>query len=825
MLSCFAGTRKLISVAGSGDIPFGLSTSTDHVYQISVHSALLKGYKIRTTSLDISTGKRGAQHTMSSDEVPTLDSILFIGSNAVTPLLIWADNSFKVLKVNVIGTKHVATVNVASNKETIEKVTVHAPRSINTPPHFLVHYQAASFHWAEVYHVDPSGTVKRAYSLPEVGGIGAFSASSEDGKIYFTRNTDFEISLWSSISENVIQSWPIRPKSHGGLVDPQGVAHAVSEVRSRKPSGFAVRAALTLPSGDWELIRNGEADWLRSESLAGIVAATWVDLTVQPSLAQELAAESHQGVVEAYIHRCRRHARDVVTYLPGWIEALPERIIALFSSGKDSQQDQALKQDSFGFSKIVVVASGQGRLAALDAGNQGKVLWNIKVVNVDVGHTWKVYDMKVEGGIIEIQALNGEYLRVRSLTGEILQHQPGGLSSSFKMWKYVIDTSKQEMPISINNDGSVAVPYGTKFKSGTVVVTKGDDNVARGWTFGADAERRLAWEFVPASREQIQSLLSRPPQDPVASIGKALGDRNVMYKYLSPNLLVVTTVEKTSSKAAIYILDSISGEILHVSRHLGVDTTRPIVAITAENWIAYTLTFNPSLSEGSSPPDALKGPHLIFSELFDSSLANDRGPLGSASNYSALRGPDSTLSPPYVISQAYLLPGHISHLSTTSTLQSITPRSLLAILPHLNGILSIPRTVIDPRRPVGRDPTPAEAEEGLFRYSPNLDFEPKWMITHGRDVTGLTDVISTPSKLESTSLVFAYGNLDIFGTRVAPIGGFDILGKGFSRVQLVLTVVGLAVGTGALAPMVSRFFPFPPLLEVMDPLSNVKYEC
>ena len=64
-------------------------------------------------------------------------------------------------------------------------------------------------------------------------------------------------------------------------------------------------------------------------------------------------------------------------------------------------------------------------------------------------------------------------------------------------------------------------------------------------------------------------------------------------------------------------------------------------------------------------------------------------------------------------------------------------------------------------------------------------------------------VITSPSLLESTSLVFAFGTVDIFGSRVSPIGAFDILGKGFSKLQLVLTVVALAVGTTLVAPFVS----------------------
>ncbi|WP_249872913.1 EMC1 family protein, partial [Oceanobacillus saliphilus] len=92
-----------------------------------------------------------------------------------------------------------------------------------------------------------------------------------------------------------------------------------------------------------------------------------------------------------------------------------------------------------------------------------------------------------------------------------------------------------------------------------------------------------------------------------------------------------------------------------------------------------------------------------------------------------------------------------------------------------NSIVGIPRPALDPRRPVDRDPTTAEAEEGLFRYAPYLDFDGKWYLSHTRDVAGIKAVLSGPTLLESTSLIFAYGS-DIYGTRATPSQAFDILG-------------------------------------------------
>ncbi|RAH49988.1 EMC1 family protein [Aspergillus brunneoviolaceus CBS 621.78] len=212
----------------------------------------------------------------------------------------------------------------------------------------------------------------------------------------------------------------------------------------------------------------------------------------------------------------------------------------------------------------------------------------------------------------------------------------------------------------------------------------------------------------------------------------------------------------------------------------------------SENWFVYSF-----FGDGDQP---------VISELYESSIPNDRGPLDYAADFSSLNGASDASPPlPHVISQAIIIPEPISHMAVTQTRQGITTRQLLCTLPESSSIVGIPRPVLDPRRLVDRvDPTASEAEEGLFRYAPLLEFDGKWFITHARDVSDIKTVLSEPTLLESTNLIFAFGG-DIFGTRATPSQACDALGKSFSRLQLVLTVVALAIGVAFLAPMSIQF--------------------
>jgi hypothetical protein len=70
-------------------------------------------------------------------------------------------------------------------------------------------------------------------------------------------------------------------------------------------------------------------------------------------------------------------------------------------------------------------------------------------------------------------------------------------------------------------------------------------------------------------------------------------------------------------------------------------------------------------------------------------------------------------------------------------------------------------------------------------------------------VANVRHILTAPALLESTSLAFAYG-LDLFCTRVAPSGTFDVLNETFNKAQLVFTICGLAVAIVVTRPMVRQ---------------------
>lgn len=812
----------------SKDVPVQVSTDIAHVYVLSLHGSP-GSYNLKVTSLDTATGDRVDHWSVGSKgDIHGAEDVMFVGANSAAPIAAWTSRGLSKLSVNVLGTK---TKQDMTLPDDTVSVRLHAPHLMQSLPHFLVHIATKTGHKAEVYHTNlKSGQVSKAYDLPHLAGRGAFSTSSEAANVYFTRITRDEVTVLSSESHGVLARWPLKPEDNDGYA-----IQAVSEV-VQKAGGkeYAVRSAALTEGQDWVLIRNGKIDWTRHEGLSGAVAAVWADIPEVEKLAQVLAEEAHANPAAAFVHRVRRHLADL-QHLPAYLARLPRRITDSIFGADLTGTKQALHRDVFGFNKIVVLATRRGRFYGLDTGHHGEVLWSKAVFRSQQGATplsIKGMAVKDNEGLVSVVGSNGERAVIRALTGEVVEDgsREAGPSSAKIVGTAVIrnESSKWLLALAPNGLPAPHVPVET-LPEDTVVVRDGDQGV-KGIKFSSEdgkTSRTEIWQLQVGKGERIIDIATPPDHNPIASIGRVLGDRKVSYKYLNPNTMVVAIVQEATSKLSVQLLDTVSGQVLASQTYHGVDATKSVSCTMAENWYACTFFGDYTVNDGTNR--TIKGYQIVTSDLFESPESNDRGPLGDEETFSSLNPVDtpSGVPLPWVTSQAMVLSQPLQKMTTTQTLQGIASRQLLAYLPESHGILALPRQIIDPRRPVDREPTAAQVEaESLMKYSPQFEIDGRGIISHELDVVGVEDIITTPAVVESTSLLLAYG-IDVFGTRATPSGLFDILGKGFNKVTLVGTVLALFAGVLFLAPVVrdsSSRLPIPLLLSAPPPLfSRVRF--
>jgi len=777
------------------DIPLQVSTNIESVFAVSLHGS---PYSLKLSVLDIKTGKRADEIILGTNgEVQSPEDVMFVGSNSAAPIIAWADPSISKLRVNVIGTKNKQEFPLSPDAVSVD---IHASHLTQSKPHFLVHTRTKTGNRAEVYHVNlKNNGVSKAYDLPHLPGLGAVSTSTDGANVYFTRITEEEIILVDSTSHGILGRWAFPP----GRDVP--ALHATTEVLRKADDKYAIRSAVTTASDEWVLVRNGEVIWARPEGMSAAVAATFAEIPEGEDLAKALEEEAHTNPLAAYVSRVKRHLNDL-EYLPDYLAALPSRLLGSILGSLVDSHPTELSRDSFGFRKLIILATRRGRIYALDTGNHGKVLWSKKAVDLPKGQTWQVSGILVDEpkGQVRILGSHGDVTVVRPDSGEVVDFTPPEAQAVISKTA-IVNGPAGPWVLTIGSGGNLegVLPEGA---ANQTIVLRGDHGEITGVRLshdGSAVKHTTSWVFRPPLGQDIVSATARPSHDPVASIGRVLADRKVRYKYLNPNTLLVAAVDKKEHVLTTYLLDSVSGQILSSASYEGVDTSKPIDCVMSENWFACTFFGEYKVRDGSNR--SIKGYQISMTDLYESEVSNDRGPLGDAEKYSPLDPVGVPANPvlPSVESLSWVVSGPIERLSVTQTRQGITRRQLLAYMPEAHSVIGIPREVLDPRRPVGRDPTKEELEaEGLARYAPQIELDPRLLVSHVRDVIGVKEILASPTIVESTSLVLAYG-IDVFASRVTPSLKFDVLGKEFNKVALLGTVGALALAVMALKPMVS----------------------
>ncbi|KAI6097855.1 hypothetical protein F5141DRAFT_1011125 [Pisolithus sp. B1] len=287
------------------------------------------------------------------------------------------------------------------------------------------------------------------------------------------------------------------------------------------------------------------------------------------------------------------------------------------------------------------------------------------------------------------------------------------------------------------------------------------------------------------------------------SVGKVLGDRRTLYKYLNKHLRVVLTEakgtggqmgleESSGTMCGLYVLDSVKGTVLYrVKLPAPEGRCDDVRAALVDHWLVYAY-FEDGTGAGG---DGTKGWRVVSVEMYEGKKPDDVTRSLELSSYSNATTDFTTYE------QAYLIPYGVTALSTTSTRLGVTLKNLI-VASRRHAVHSVPRRLLDPRRPLGKV-SPAEAEEGLVTYDAVLPDDARLALSHNYEVANIRQIMSAPSRLESTSLILAIG-LDLFLTRVSPSGTFDVLSENFNKAQLVLTIGGLALAIGLVRPVVRR---------------------
>ncbi|KAJ7483329.1 DUF1620-domain-containing protein [Mycena latifolia] len=664
------------------------------------------------------------------------------------------------------------------------------------------------------------GVIESVHSFPANDGPQSLFAGGvdKDGAPYVVR-------LWTTVSnmtaveiytpsQGVLQSsFPLDTHKHGA------VTHLAVD---------GTRLVITTSTGAIQFWEQDQMLWGREEALATIDVAAFVELPLPERVARvDLEGESFATRLIRQIGDAKDFPQYAAAFAQRFVTGAPPREEVVVSAHNHTA---SLSRDAFGFKQVLVAATAYGSVFGLDTAS-GAVLWTRML-----GLGWagegvggkvkpaKIFVVDGEGDgkdvvLIALRKANNNLVdtvvfRIDPLTGSsvgpaeentdrLLEGTDviaGPIAEAFLIPGsdviILIDEFFQINPYPDTEDNAALVarlapklylPFMENFSTGPRVVGHGlkvDPNLS---------DKHVAfrtWGLSLPPGETVKKIV-KPRVGPVASLGKVLGNRTTLYKYLNPRMFVVLT-QGTETDCGVYVVDSAKGNVLYSAVVPGAGSEGcDVHATLTENWLVYHYYDGTGLGDGET-----KSWRMVTVELYEGGLDKKT----HSSDMSAFSLDNMNVE---ALEQSYIFAHGITAITTTSTKFGITSKDIIVATEN-HKIHAIPRRLLNPRRPKDRKPTAEEQqEEQLIPYEVIMPDDPRRTISHNYEVAHTRNIIASPALLESTSLVFAYG-LDLFLTRVAPSNTFDILNKNFNKAQLVLTVFGLALGIVIAKPMVRR---------------------
>ena len=597
---------------------------------------------------------------------------------------------------------------------------------------------------------------------------------------------------------------------------------------------------------------NKRSLWSREESLTLAKDAVFLDLPVRDvvteqydELKEPLEVSKSLSVAGRLARRLKTHFERLVSFAVSFGVA-PKKDLG---SANGTSAATLLTDDGRGFHKLFIVISSTGKVNALDSTN-GKVVWSrffdASLESIHIIRPSLVQFPPLIGIFAGSANQSSHFFRLDGITGNDFKSSatgkefPKNVREVYHTGVVDRDDHTQVFALRLENDRIALFPD-------TPSAHSAFDAVRSSWyyyefvndsaisSFHLDAAKNADNSY---SREKIWSMtfpdgekLVKAAQDGdvahVPSIGRVLGDRKVLYKFLNPNTLSFVTLKHnpTTSDASttfVYVLDAVSGAIHyrhahHAAGQASQNAPPSIHLLQCENWVVYSVwnhgpealddhvwnsidnltppaiptsrkKINAANVHGvKSPatrpitPDA-KQVELVVLEIYESVKPDTRIESDKLSSFAS--------SNPGILAQTFTFPYPISALGVTKTVSGITSREILV---GIDGgrLYGLNKRLLDPRRPIG-SLSAEDKEEALIIYHPSLGLNAKEIASYSLSLLGIENILSASTNRESTSIVIGYG-LDIFCTRRTPSQSFDVLSPDFGYSGLLATIAGLLI--------------------------------
>lgn len=461
-------------------------------------------------------------------------------------------------------------------------------------------------------------------------------------------------------------------------------------------------------------------------------------------------------IVTNWLLRVKRHLSELGKY-----------VVSFFAKVEDTETINAVEGDEFGFGKLIIFFEDSAKAIIALNSVDGTLVWKSTAV--------------FDGSFVELITYQDNLVALFSLglyfinsrDGSVLSFEQLGeeYSGLFKSSSNEEDSSK----IILKKENQFSIFNGTD--ENDLFFVDNDDTTVSGFKISAgDSSSFGTWKF-SKSNEKIISLASKPFSTTTSSLGISLANKDVLYKYLNPNVISVLTKDNENEQLKFYLLDAVTGNLLHSFEHKREEVVdfSSINLIMDDNWIIYSyFVIAPSLEQRFNVID-----------LFDTEKSLKKDNANSVSEFSHNSTIDS-----YSI-KSFIFPERIYGMSSTQSLYGITLKSIIVATEN-GALIEIPKHLLNSRRIDDRELTQADFQSDfkMIPYEPVIARNAFQILNHKHQlkVTKDGNILTRPTHFESTSVVCYYNDFNQFCTTVQPSSSFDLLSRGFDSVKLLITI-------------------------------------
>lgn len=544
---------------------------------------------------------------------------------------------------------------------------------------------------------------------------------------------------------------------------------------------FAVRAydawsgALIISTrGNMYFVRRSSVSWSRAEDLIKIISHQFVELPASVLLKDHFIFDVKASLIENYLNRWSHHISQAKKYI--------SKVEKVNLAPNDTST--VLQKDSFGFKNLFVLLTESGRLAAIETA-KGALIWS-QFQETSSKHSWlgtfkSVYE-RVPPLIFLIICDGSQHSSIKiidALSGKTVDHVEKPVN--------VVEVLRVENGLILIDDSGLSHKYPSDHMNSAPVLSykwNKEESSINGLIIVSGAQSVQSWKFRPSGGWKIINVQRRTDSGQIASLGRVLGDRSVLFKYLNPNSVVVTMIKPR--KLSIVLLDSSTGRVLFSTTHSNLfmepNYTPRVPVEFNQNKIVYAFSSLQPRVRNAEMRDSLT--QIVVHELYESAQPDFH--LSESSSVYNIR--------PHVVTESFIFQHPVSAIGVTNTKNGITIKEIIVGTPN-GQLIGLQSKLLDPRRPHKqlKSLSAEEKEEGLVPYQPYLEENPQLVHSYNLELKGIRKIVSNPTDLESTSFVLSFGN-DLFGTRVTPSQTFDRLGESFSKPSLVIVITSLLAG-------------------------------